>query len=363
MRRFDDRSIMATRPSLIPTGEEILERLSTAVVLLERDRSVGYLNAAAEGLLQISARQAIGVALAQLVPSFVTLERAIGLALERQGRYKEREHRLVVGSSTRAVTVNCAITPLAHGRILLELDQLDRHLRISRENQLVAQNRAIRELIRSLAHEIKNPLGGLRGAAQLLAQELPPSQREYTEVIISEADRLRTLVDGLLGPDTRGRYRATNIHQVLEHVRYLVQAEAPPGVVIVRDYDPSIPPVQAAPEQLIQALLNLARNALQAVGDNGVITLYTRTQRRFTIGGVEHRLVACIKVIDDGCGIPVERQDTIFYPMTGAQTQGRGIGLPIAQTLIYQHGGFIECASEPGHTVFTIWLPIEGYHE
>lgn len=357
---------MATRSRLIPAGEEILELLSTAVVLLERDRSVRYLNAAAEGLLQISARQAIGVELTYLVPSFVTLERAIGLALERQSSYKEREHRLVVGS-TRAVTVNCAITPLAHGRILLELDQLDRHLRISRENQLVAQNRAIRELMRSLAHEIKNPLGGLRGAAQLLAQELQPSQREYTEVIISEADRLRTLVDGLLGPDTRrGHYRATNIHQVLEHVRYLVQAEAPPGVAIVRDYDPSIPPVQAAPEQLIQALLNLVRNALQAVDDNGVITLQTRTQRRFTIGGVEHRLVACIKVIDDGCGIPAERQDTIFYPMASAQAQGRGgngIGLPIAQTLIYQHGGLIECASEPGHTVFTIWLPIEGCHE
>lgn len=354
---------MAMKTSLIPKGDELLELLSTAVVLLERDRTVHYLNAAAEGLLQISARQAIGVVLAQLVPSFVTLERAIGLALERQGHYKEREHRLVV-DSTRAVTVNCAITPLAHGRILLELDQLDRHLRISRENQLVAQNRAIRELIRNLAHEIKNPLGGLRGAAQLLQQELQqPSQREYTEVIISEADRLRALVDGLLGPHTRGRYRATNIHQVLEHVRHLVQAEAPPGVAIVRDYDPSIPPVQAAPDQLIQALLNLVRNALQAVGDKGLITLYTRTQRRFSIGGVEHRLVACIKVIDNGCGIPAERQDTLFYPMASARAQGSGIGLPIAQTLVYQHGGLIECTSEPGRTVFTIWLPIEEHNE
>ncbi|HET8701156.1 MAG TPA: nitrogen regulation protein NR(II) [Nitrococcus sp.] len=353
---------MATRPSSIPSGEEVLELLSTAVILLERDLSVGYLNTAAEGLLQISARQAIGVSLAQLVPSFGTLERAISLALERQGSYKEREHRLIVGNA-RTVTVDCAITPLAHGRILLELDQLDRHLRIFRENQLAAQNRAIRELVRSLAHEIKNPLGGLRGAAQLLSQELQPHQREYTEVIIREADRLRALVDGLLGPDTRGRYRPTNIHQVLEHVRYLVQAEAPDGVAIVRDYDPSIPLIQAAPEQLIQALLNLVRNALQAVGDKGVITLRTRTRRRFTITGVEHRLVACIEVIDNGCGIPAERQDTIFYPMASSRAQGTGFGLPIAQTLIYQHGGLIECASEPGHTVFTIWLPIEEHYE
>ncbi|EAR20793.1 nitrogen regulation protein NR(II) [Nitrococcus mobilis] len=351
------------KTSLTPIGDQMLELLSTSVVLLERDRTVCYLNAAAEGLLQISARQAIGIELARLMPSLVTLERGIELALERQGTYTQREHRVVVGSG-HTVTVNCAITPLAHGRILLELDQLDHHLRISRENQLIAQNRAIRELIRNLAHEIKNPLGGLRGAAQLLQQELlEPSQHEYTEVIIREADRLRALVDGLLGPDTRGRYRPTNIHQLLEHVRHLVQAEAPPRVSIVRDYDPSIPPLQVVPDQLIQVLLNLVRNALQAVGDTGLITLYTRTQRRFTIGNVEHRLVACIKVIDDGCGIPVERQDTIFYPVASDHAPGRGIGLSIAQTLLYQHGGLIECTSEPGHTVFTVWLPIEEHNE
>lgn len=351
------------KTSLTPTGDQLLELLSTAVVLLEGDRRVCYLNGAAEGLLQISARQAIGIELTRLLPSFVTLEHGIGLALKRQSSYTEREHRIVLGSG-QAITVNCAITPLAHTRILLELDQLDRHLRISRENQLIAQNRAIRELIRNLAHEIKNPLGGLRGAAQLLQQELhEPSQHEYTEVIVREADRLRALVDGLLGPDARGQLQAANIHQLLEHVRYLVQAEAPTGVAIVRDYDPSIPPLQAVPDQIIQVLLNLVRNALQAVGDRGTITLYTRTQRRFTIGDVEHKLVACIRVIDDGCGIPAERQDTIFYPVASDRAQGSGIGLTIAQTLLYQHGGLIECASEPGRTVFTVWLPIEDCNE
>lgn len=351
------------KTSLTPIGDQLLELLSTAVVLLEGDRRVCYLNGAAEGLLQISARQAIGMELARLLPSSVTLERGIGLALERQGGYTEREHRMVLGNG-QAITVNCAITPLAHGRILLELDQLDRHLRISRENQLLAQNRAIRELIRNLAHEIKNPLGGLRGAAQLLQGELhEPEHHEYTDVIIKEADRLRSLVDGLLGPAARGRRQATNIHQLLEHVRHLVRAEAPNGVAIVRDYDPSIPLLQAVPDQLIQVLLNLVRNALQAVGESGTITLRTRTQRRFTIGNVEHKLVACVRVIDDGCGIPLERQDTIFYPVASDRAEGSGIGLTIAQTLIYQHGGLIECASEPGRTVFTVWLPIEERNE
>ncbi|MDN5869291.1 MAG: ATP-binding protein [Nitrococcus sp.] len=351
------------RSDVVLSSDDILELLSTAVIVLGRDRRVCYLNAAAEGLLQISARQAISMELSRLLASSDTLEWAIERALERQASYMEREHRLVVGSA-RAVTVNCAVTPLAQGRILLELDELDCHLRIFRENQLIAQNRAVRELIRNLAHEIKNPLGGLRGAAQLLQQELlEPGQHEYTKVIISEADRLRALVDGLLGPDSRAHFQATNIHQLLEHVRHLVQVEAPAGVAIVRDYDPSIPLIQAAPDRIIQVLLNLVRNALQAVGDRGVITLHTRTQRRFTIGAVEHRLVACIKIIDDGRGIPAERQDTIFYPMASDCAQGSGLGLPIAQTLVFQHGGLIECASEPGHTVFTVWLPIEKHHE
>lgn len=346
-----------------PASDELLDLLTTAVVVLDRERAVLFLNAAAEGLLQISARQAIGMQLERLVPDLATLNRAIDLALVRQASYKEREQRLVVGNQ-QVVTINCSITPLAGGCLLLELDQLDLHLRIFRENQRIVQNRAIRELIRGLAHEIKNPLGGLRGAAQLLQQELGDAGlREYTQVIISEADRLRALVDGLLGPDSRGRRCATNLHEVLEHVRHLAQAEAPGGVVIIRDYDPSIPPIQAAADQLIQALLNLVRNALQAVGERGRITLQTRTQRRFTIGMVEHKLVACIKIIDDGCGIPAQLRETLFYPMASSRPEGSGIGLPIAQTLIYQHGGLIECASEPGCTVFTVWLPIEDHNE
>lgn len=341
-----------------PNGE-ILEHLTRAVILLDAERRVVFLNPAAETLLHLSARQAVGAPLVRLVPGFSVLEAAIGQAVFRGASYTEREIRMHVGSE-RTITVDCAITPLTGERLLLELEQLDRHLRISRENRLIAQNQAIRQLIRGLAHEIKNPLGGLRGAAQLLEGELAdPEQREYTQIIMSEADRLRALVNGLLGPDARPERRATNIHEVLERVRHLAEAEAPPGVDIHRDYDPSIPPLPAAPDQLIQALLNLVRNALQAVGERGCIRLQTRTQRRFTIGDVQHRLVARIDVIDDGPGITPDLLDRIFYPMVTSRAEGSGIGLPIAQTLVNQHGGLIECSSEPGRTVFTVWLPME----
>ncbi|PWG63398.1 nitrogen regulation protein NR(II) [Sediminicurvatus halobius] len=341
-----------------PNGD-ILEHLTRAVVLLDAGRTVLFLNPAAETLLHLSARQATGAVLPRLLPGFAALEPAIAQAVARGASYTEREVRLAVASE-RTVTVDCAITPLADDRLLLELEQLDRHLRISRENRLIAQNQAIRQLIRGLAHEIKNPLGGLRGAAQLLESELGDAeQREYTQIIISEADRLRALVNGLLGPDARPEKRPTNIHEVLERVRHLAEAEAPAGVEIQRDYDPSIPPLPAAPDQLIQAVLNLVRNALQAVGDAGRIRLQTRTQRRFTIGEVQHRLVARIDVIDDGPGIAPELLDRIFYPMVTGRPEGSGIGLPIAQTLVNQHGGLIECSSEPGCTVFTVWLPME----
>jgi two-component system nitrogen regulation sensor histidine kinase GlnL len=339
---------------------DMLEHLATAVLRLGPDTSVGYINPAAESLLQLSARQALGTPLRRLVPSLATLEYAMNLARERDASYTEREHRIELAGS-QPVTVDCTVTPLAGGDMLMELEQLDRHLRISRENHLIAQNHAIQELISGLAHEIKNPLGGLRGAAQLLQSELQdPDQREYTEIIIGEADRLRALVNSMLGPDGRPSMELTNIHRVLERVRQLTEAEAPEGVVIRRDYDPSIPLIPAANDQLIQAVLNLTRNALEAVGQQGCITLQTRTQRRFTIGNVQHNLVASINIIDDGPGIPPESLDRIFYPMITSRADGTGIGLPIAQMLVNQHGGLIECSSEPGHTVFTVWLPMEA---
>jgi len=339
---------------------DMLDHLATAVLRLGPDTRVRYINPAAESLLQLSARQALGTQLKRLVPSLASLDYAMDLARRRDASYTEREHRIDL-TGAHAVTVDCTLTPLTEGDMLVELEQLDRHLRISRENHLIAQNHAIQELINGLAHEIKNPLGGLRGAAQLLQSELKdPDQREYTGIIIGEADRLRALVNSMLGPDGRPSMEPTNIHRVLERVRQLTEAEAQGGTRIHRDYDPSIPLVPAASDQLIQALLNLTRNAMEAVGEAGSITLQTRTQRRFTIGNVQHNLVASINVIDDGPGIPPESLDRIFYPMITSRPDGTGIGLPIAQMLVNQHGGLIECTSQPGRTVFTVWLPMEA---
>jgi two-component system nitrogen regulation sensor histidine kinase GlnL len=349
------------KPTLPPLPP-VQEHLSTAVVLLDDRLRARYLNPAAEMLLGVSARQVEGQPFRLLAGGAAELEPAIRQALASGVAYTERERKLLTHTQ-QPMTVDSTVTPIPGPFALLELVQLDRHLRITREHQLIAQHRAIREVVRGLAHEIKNPLGGLRGAAQLLERELGAAGlKEYTQIIIGEADRLQALVDGLLGPNGRPQRRAINIHEVMERVRQLVQAEAAKGVEVVRDYDPSIPPLVAEPDQLIQAVLNLVRNALQAVGDAGRICLRTRTRRQFTIGDIVHKLVVRIDIVDSGPGIAPELLDQIFFPMVTTRVTGSGLGLPIAQTLVNQHGGLIECTSEPGQTVFTIWLPLEDDH-
>ena len=226
---------------------------------------------------------------------------------------------------------------------------LDRHQQITREERLLTQVAHARNLVRRLGHEIKNPLGGLRGAAQLLQSELPDAAlREYTKVIIREADRLTTLVDRMIGPRRPPRMEPVNIHEVTERVRALVNAETPASIVVERDYDPSIPDVVADPELLIQAMLNIARNAVHALGEGGRIMLRTRVQRRVSIGARQHRLMCRIDVADDGPGIPDDLVDSMFYPLVSGRDGGAGLGLSIAQSLVYEHGGIIECASAPG---------------
>jgi len=243
---------------------------------------------------------------------------------------------------------------------------VDWRLRINREEHILAQHHTTRALVRNLAHEIKNPLGGLRGAAQLLERELPdPALREYTRIIIGEADRLRGLVDRMLGPNQPRAYDEVSIHEILERVCGLVEAEANSGIRIERDYDPSIPPVWGDADRLIQAVLNVVRNAVQVLDRRGIITLRTRVQRQYTIGSKRHKLVARLDVIDDGPGIPSEWQEQIFYPMISGRPNGTGLGLSIAQNIVNQaqnivnqHGGLIECVSRPGETVFTLLLPL-----
>ncbi len=341
----------------------ILDGLTTAVISLDAGLRVISINQSAESVFGVGRRYALGEPVAQAIPPFAPYLERMRQAIKAGTGFIERELRLRK-TTVESITVDCTVTPLTLGRkvgLLLEILPLDRHLRISRDELLLAQQESSRELIRGLAHEIKNPLGGIRGAAQLLERDFPDSDhREYTRVIIREVDRLQNLVNRLLGPNRVPRKAAVNIHEVLEHVRQLVEAEGQDQIQFQRDYDPSIPELLGDREQLIQAALNLVRNAMQAVDGRGTIALRSRTRRQFTIGGIRHRLVAQIDIEDDGPGIPAGMIDKIFYPMVTTRPQGTGLGLPIAQYLIHTHGGVIECKSRPGSTVFSMHLPLDG---
>jgi two-component system nitrogen regulation sensor histidine kinase GlnL len=340
----------------------LLDALTTAVLTVDHELRVTYLNLACETLFGVGRRHAVGLPLAQGVPHFAQYEARFSDALNSGTGFIEREMQMRRNSEGERLVVDCTVTPLPGKRpgLLIEMQGLDRHVRIARDELMLQQHEASRQLIRGLAHEIKNPLGGIRGAAQLLEHEFPDSQhREYTRVIIREADRLQNLVNRLLGPNRAPQKTALNVHEVLEHVRKLVQAEAPPGVQISRDYDPSIPDAFGDREQLIQATLNVARNALQAVGEQGTIQLRTRTRRQHTLAGQRLKLAVQIDIEDSGPGIAPDMIDKIFLPMVTTRPTGTGLGLSIAQYLIHVHGGLIECRSRPGCTVFSIFLPLE----
>ncbi len=343
----------------------ILENTNLAILVLDQDLRLTYLNPAGEMLFAISNRRAQGYPIDTLLQGSDEFSASVKEALFINHPFTERELILQLHHE-RQITADCTVTPLqdpqSGAAILIELNQLDRQLRIAREEHLLAQHSATRDVIRGLAHEIKNPLGGLRGAAQLLQAELDSDElKEYTGIIIQEADRLRNLMNRMLGPNTLPQKRNINIHEQLEHVRQLVKNDCPPGVQLLRDYDPSLPDLFADPDLIIQALLNLVRNAVQAVGEQGKITLKTRSQRQITIGHTRHKLVASVEVIDNGPGISVDMIDKIFFPMVTGRADGTGLGLPIAQALINQHDGLIECSSHPGETTFTILIPLETH--
>jgi len=245
--------------------------------------------------------------------------------------------------------------------LLIEMSDVTRRMRISRENALLIQHGAGRQMIRQLAHEIKNPLGGIRGAAQLLGKQLQNEElEEYTSVIISEADRLAGLVDTLLGPGGPPNKQQSNVHELLEYVVKLIQAEIGDEIDIRRDYDAGLPFMDLDRDQLVQALLNLVRNAVVALGGQGKITLRSRAIMNFTIGDTRHNVVASLEIEDDGPGIPVDLQDSVFYPLVTNRPDGTGLGLPVAQELISRHHGLIEFESRPGRTVFYVRIPLDA---
>jgi two-component system nitrogen regulation sensor histidine kinase GlnL len=349
-------------------GTELLDGLVTSVLLLDHDLKVGYLNAAAQTLLGVGPNQALGRSICDLTRGAETLlplfERA------RQGDEDVVQRELAWPAPNGADRIlDCAVTQITLGqndlRLLLEIEDITQHRRLTRENALLAQLGGSRLMVRQLAHEIKNPLGGLRGAAQLLERELlDPALREYTRVIISEADRLTNLLDSMLGPGRPPAKQLTNVHELLERVYHLLRSEAPEGVIVDRDYDPSLPPLTVDPNHIIQAMLNLGRNAIQALSGAHVqsprLVLRTRAASNVSMGAQRHRLVASIQFEDNGPGVPDDIRDTIFYPLVSGRTDGTGLGLGIAQDLVSRHGGLIEFDSAPGRTTFVISLPMDS---
>ena len=342
----------------LPDTEQILNSQITCVLILDLSLAIHYANPAAQQLLVQSSRKLFGTPLPNLV-NYLSLDIELMWSSLREGQgFTDNEVTMVIDSQLHVLTLSAQL--LADDYILMELSALDNHRRLSQEQLQQAQQTAARELVRGLAHEIKNPLGGLRGAAQLLAKALPdPALNEYTKMIIEQADRLRNLVDRLLGPQHPGQREVQYIHQVSERVYQLLVLEKPENVSIVRDYDPSMPELSHDPEQIEQVLLNIARNAMQALGkQGGNIILRTRTASQVTLHGVRYRLSARIDIEDNGPGIPTLLQDTIFYPMVSGREGGTGLGLSIARSLIDQHQGKIEFNSWPGHTEFSVYLPI-----
>jgi two-component system nitrogen regulation sensor histidine kinase GlnL len=331
-------------------------------VLVGEDDRILYVNSAAETLIGMSGALLVGQKFDTLFGHNTELVAALNAARETLEIVTEHDLPVQVNGHP-VVMVSCTVTvhTVPEWALLLELRPADQRLRIARQENIRAQQEASRELLRNLAHEIKNPLGGIRGAAQLLEHELSrESLREYTQVIIKEADRLQSLMERLLTPHRLPKLSLVNIHEVLERVRSLLLAETPRGIHIRRDYDVSLPEIRADSEQLIQAVLNVARNAVQAMKGDGELIFRSRAVRQVTLNNKRHRLALRIDLIDNGPGIPEALREQIFFPLVSGREGGSGLGLPLAQTLVAQNGGVIEFDSKPGHTVFSIYFPVEN---
>lgn len=352
--------------SLVPNVFAGFELLATAVIVLDSELVVQYANPAAENLFEFSNRNVVGQNVRRIFDNPSVFLKAVEYAALNNCTYME--HDCLLGAPGRnRQHLNCTITPIEvpgwrgeWHRVLAEFRPIDQQLRIAREERIIDQTEANRLLVRSLAHEVKNPLGGIRGAAQLLERELErPDLSEYTQVIINEADRLQSLMERLLTPNRAPQLSMVNVHEVLERVRSLILAENPEGLAIVRDYDVSVPLVKGDREQLIQAALNVVRNAAQALEGRGRIVLRSRVARQVTLARKRYRHAVLIEVVDNGPGVPESIQDKIFYPLVSARAGGTGLGLTIAQTYIGQHCGAITFESEPGNTRFSILLPVK----
>ena len=341
----------------------IIDYQTTAILLLNKKCELEYMNPAAEAMFSVSSKRAIGTAFSSmLINEYEDFCTRMHDSIYKGQSWTEHECMLHVPGN-REITANFTVNPVKFDgdeKVLVEVVSLDRQLRILKESHLLKEHQATRSMLRGMAHEIKNPLGGLRGAAQLLEAELDNNElTEYTGIIIKEADRLHKLVDRMLGPNMVPNKQQHNIHEVLHHIYSLVSAEEDKNINFIVDYDPSIPMINFDRDLLVQAMLNITRNAIRAVDIGGEIRFKTRVLRRYAINGVEHKLVACLSVIDNGSGVPEDIAAKIFFPMVSGQTDGTGLGLAISQMLIDQHDGLIEFNSVAGKTEFRVMLPIQ----
>ena len=344
-------------------SEVLLNHLNIAVICLDAKLKIILINQSAETLLEVSGKRAKNLHIKNLLLNCEELCVSLEEALSNGQPYTRRKVKLdlIVGHT---ITCDYAITPLEDpSRLLLELYPLDRYLKIDREESITAQNEVTRQMIRGLAHEIKNPLGGIKGSAQLLEKELNSADlKPYTDIIIDETDRLTSLVNRLLGPISLPQPAAVNIHEILERVRKLIELEANPPIEVIRDYDPSIPDLYIDEELMVQVFLNIARNAMQSLSqvDLPKLQFTSRIERQFTIGHHKHRLVIKVDIIDNGPGIPDALKEHLFYPMISGRPDGTGLGLSVAQAIIHQHKGLIEVDSHPGETKFSVITPLEA---
>ena len=338
----------------------ILEHLDTAVLEFNRQLELIYMNPSAEALMAKSFRQIQGKTVDKLCQPKSKLPPLLENVLETDQPVTRRELELQL-SSGKNITTNITVSPIPGEGVLVEIQSVGRLYTISQESRRQKEYNTTLHLLRGLAHEIKNPLGGIRGAAQLLDAELEnPENMEYTRVIIKETGRLQKLIDQMGGPKRPPQKQFINIHEVTEHVLKLISAESTSEITLERDYDPSLPEIHADKDQLIQAVLNVARNALESLkGSKGIISFKTRSLRKYTIAGKRYPLVMQLSIFDDGPGIPEDLQAQIFFPMVSNKPTGSGLGLPIAQSLINANSGLINFQSSPGHTCFDFLLPFE----
>ena len=353
---------------MTPAALSGLDLLATAVILVDNSDVLRHMNPAAENLLEVSSPHVVGHGIAEVFADHDLLAGALQYARKNNCSFSEHDLAIAVSGRPR-MHLTCTVTPIEPGSAfdlegcLVEFRQIEQQLRIAREERVLDQSVANRELMRNLAHEIKNPLGGIRGAAQLLDHELEnPALHEYTQVIIKEADRLQALMSRLLSPHSVPRPAQLNIHEVLERVRSVLLAEFHKEIIIQRDYDVSLPPLYGDHEQLIQATLNVARNAAQALTESatveGVITLKTRAARQVTLARKRYRHAIEISITDNGPGVPPEISERVFYPLVSGRDGGSGLGLTIAQNFVSQHNGALTFESAPGRTCFTVLLPV-----